>query len=133
MVLLVAGVAAPLTGCRLCCDLEDAAYSSYGGAWERTHRNSGRVGSLFDPAGAKSSQLVPRDSAADKSDARSRIAPLHEGESELPDAAPRQSPEIEKTEEETEQEFQERLRKFQQEKMLNAGVIPGDPTPPAFR
>jgi len=40
-------------GCTLApdCDLED--YGAYGGRWQRTLRNSGRVGSVFDPAGAQ--------------------------------------------------------------------------------
>ncbi len=52
---------APSTGCRLCCDNEDLAYPAYGGAWQRTRRDSGRVGSLFDPAGARAATLVSRD------------------------------------------------------------------------
>lgn len=40
-------------GCTLApdCDLED--YGAYGGRWQRTLRHSGRVGSVFDPAGAQ--------------------------------------------------------------------------------
>jgi len=51
----------PLSGCRICADCEDLAYPAYGGAWERTRRDSGRVGSLFDPAGAQSASLTDRD------------------------------------------------------------------------
>ncbi|TWU55040.1 hypothetical protein [Rubripirellula reticaptiva] len=50
-----------LGGCRICADCEDLAYPAYGGAWQRTNRESGRVGSVFDPGGAKLSELVNRD------------------------------------------------------------------------
>lgn len=50
-----------LGGCRICADCEDAAYPAYGGSWQRTIRNTGRVGSLFDPAGAKAFDLASRD------------------------------------------------------------------------
>ncbi|MEM6689580.1 MAG: hypothetical protein AAF664_09145 [Planctomycetota bacterium] len=49
-----------LPGCRLCCDTEDIAYPAYGGAWQRTIRDHGRVGSIFDPGGNKASLLVDR-------------------------------------------------------------------------
>jgi hypothetical protein len=48
-------------GCRICNDCEDMAYPAYGGAWTRTNRDSGRVASLFDPAGAKTSALTGRE------------------------------------------------------------------------
>lgn len=47
-------------GCRLCADGDDHAYPSYGGAWQRTHRDSGRVGSIFDPGGSRASDLSER-------------------------------------------------------------------------
>lgn len=61
--LVVIGLAllVPNVGCRLCCDGEDLAYPAYGGAWQRTRRVDGRVGSLFDPAGARTAELVSRD------------------------------------------------------------------------
>ena len=40
-------------GCRVCDSCDDCAYPTYGGSWERTNRNHGRVGSVFAPAGAK--------------------------------------------------------------------------------
>jgi hypothetical protein len=51
----------PAGGCRLCADCEDIHYPAYGGAWQRTRRDGGRVGSLFDPAGARVAELVERD------------------------------------------------------------------------
>lgn len=51
----------PAAGCRICADCEDLAYPAYGGAWQRTKRDSGRVGSIFDPAGGKASDLTNRE------------------------------------------------------------------------
>lgn len=51
----------PMMGCRLCGDADQHAYPAYGGAWQRTLRETGRVGSIFDPAGAKAPELVDRD------------------------------------------------------------------------
>ena len=48
------------TGCRLCAECEPEAYPSYGGAWQRTLREHGRVGSVFDPGGSRASDLHPR-------------------------------------------------------------------------
>lgn len=53
------------SGCRICQDCGDLDYPTYGGAWERTRRDSGRVGSIFDPAGARSATLSDREPAAD--------------------------------------------------------------------
>ena len=52
---------APTTGCRICAECEDLSYPAYGGAWQRTRRDGGRVGSIFDPGGARNSELVSRD------------------------------------------------------------------------
>jgi hypothetical protein len=62
--LVVIGLA-PLAGCRICADCEALAYPAYGGAWQRTRRDAGRVGSIFDPGGAKTSDLVSRDTPTD--------------------------------------------------------------------
>lgn len=39
------------TGCAICSSEFDNDYSAFGGAWERHDRRSGRVGSVFAPAG----------------------------------------------------------------------------------
>ena len=39
------------TGCALCGSPFDYTYSTYGGKWQREDETSGRVGSLFEPAG----------------------------------------------------------------------------------
>lgn len=54
-------VVVPLAGCRICADCDPEAYPAYGGVWERTNRDSGRVGSIFDPAGARDAALFSRD------------------------------------------------------------------------
>ena len=41
----------PGFGCRICQTCDE--YPAFGGSWQRTNRVSGRVGSVFDPAGAK--------------------------------------------------------------------------------
>lgn len=64
------------SGCTMAPDLDLDDYGAYGGRWQRTLRNSGRVGSVFSPAGAQ----VSYDDAPSSS---SMISP--EGE---PSAAP---------------------------------------------
>ena len=39
------------SGCALCCAPYDCDYLYQGGRWVRTNPSSGRVGSVFDPAG----------------------------------------------------------------------------------
>ena len=36
-------------------------YPAFGGSWQRTVRDSGRVGSIFDSAGGKVANLTDRD------------------------------------------------------------------------
>ena len=133
--LLIAAVASTGSGCRLCCDSEDIAYGAYGGVWERTNRDSGRVGSLFDAGGARVSSLSPRDSVENVDDQRSRIIPLEQEEDRRgePTEDPTDDSPEPKSDSETDQEFQDRLKKFEAERMLNAKVIPGNPIPPDHR
>jgi hypothetical protein len=42
---------AATTGCAMCGSPFDYTYSTYGGKWQRDDETSGRVGSLFEPAG----------------------------------------------------------------------------------
>lgn len=58
-ILLVA--LAQIAGCTIPLDCGDLDYPTYGGAWQRTRRDSGRVGSIFDPAGARVASLSPRE------------------------------------------------------------------------
>lgn len=140
--ILVTVLLGSASGCRLCCDSEDIAYPAYGGVWERIERNQGRVGSLYDPAGARASNLTDRNAPAENDDARSNIIPPQRLEEDLQDDSPIDPvPEPRpRSEGETEEEFEERLKKFQEEQMkdgdddmLNAMIIPGSPQPPSFR
>lgn len=47
-------------GCTLTSDQGDMDYPTFGGAWQRTRPDSGRVGSIFDPAGARLATLSPK-------------------------------------------------------------------------
>ena len=140
-----------LTGCRLCDNSEDLAYPTYGGAWQRTVRDQGRVGSLFDPAGAKASELVSRDTpiSADELE-RSR----HDGSntpkySEDEDDSSKDTQEDSSDNDEsqgddnrngdstedgesTDSDIEERKRKLR-EKDLEVKIVPGDPLPPLLR
>ena len=60
-----------VTGCTIPSDCGDLDYPTYGGAWQRTRRDGGRVGSVFDPAGARSPALVQRDQESDTENVRS--------------------------------------------------------------
>ena len=63
--LILVAVSFTASGCRICADCEDLDYPAYGGAWQRTLRQSGRVGSVFDPGGAKVASLVDRSTPED--------------------------------------------------------------------
>ncbi|WP_143543950.1 hypothetical protein [Rhodopirellula sp. MGV] len=132
-VLLVCVCIVTSGGCRLCCDREDAAFAAYGGAWKRLHRDSGRVGSLADPGGAKVGDLEDKMINLGETSSRSQvIPPNHSGRPDSQEA-PEDLPEsFTPRDEETEEEFQERMKRFQEEQ-LNAKVYPGSPTPPSFR
>ena len=56
---IVGGVV--IAGCTIPSDCGDLDYPTYGGAWQRTRRDAGRVGSVFDPAGARTATLSPRE------------------------------------------------------------------------
>lgn len=118
------------SGCRICCDVEDAAYPAYGGAWERTVRNNGRVGSLFSPAGAQSARLTPKEEVDSQKAADRFRDQFDESAFETEDPKDGELPKP-KSELESEEEFQERKRRLEEE-MLNASVILGAPRPPAL-
>ncbi|MEM6472873.1 MAG: hypothetical protein AAF802_25150 [Planctomycetota bacterium] len=128
--LLAAALLVPASGCRLCCDLEDAAYPAFGGSWTRTSRDSGRVGSLADPGGALSPQNLTPKRVVDEQRAEERFRNAPPAEDRGGDGNDQLMPEP-KRDSETEEEFQERKRRFEAE-MLNAGVILGRPAPPKF-
>ena len=114
------------SGCRLCCDLEDQAYSAYGGKWQRTDRDHGRVGSLFEPAGGVTSDLSEREIPRDET--RSRLAPSGNwDDEEYPDdlQLPGGPSEAEET---SEDEIEIR---FEEGESLDTAIVPGPPSPPA--
>ena len=46
-------VLAGTTGCAMCDNAQDGTYTAFGGKWQRDNPSSGRVASLFDPAGGQ--------------------------------------------------------------------------------
>jgi hypothetical protein len=46
-------VLAGTTGCAMCDNAQDWSYAAFGGKWQRDNPASGRVASLFDPAGGQ--------------------------------------------------------------------------------
>ena len=47
------------SGCAICASPGDDEYAAYGGRWQRTDRNNGRVGSVLDPAGVQPDSSPP--------------------------------------------------------------------------
>ena len=117
-----------LPGCRLCCEPDTEAFPAYGGVWERTQRNSGRVGSILDPGGVQNSALLPREQANKINTLQLPESPednLMEGEGD----SSKEGTEPE-TEQERDRKFEERRKRFEQEQMEEIDVIPGTPLPP---
>lgn len=147
---LITLLAGSMVGCRICPDTEDMAYPGYGGAWERTVRDRGRVGSLFDPAGARVASLVDkelppepdelqrRSDSTDNDDSSDRDMdrdPFGEDTSDL-DEPGRKDPmsldaDPDRDSEDTFDEDLERRRKELEElELQDIQVIPGEPLPP---
>ena len=137
----------PVAGCRICADCEDLAYPAYGGAWQRTNRDSGRVGSVFDPAGGKAPELVDRDDplSADTMERKRQIergggykelSPLDDGgkseEAEEPGVDPGNELRNRKLEDIPESEREEELRKKNLGD-INVRLIPAPPEPSELR
>ncbi|NND96303.1 MAG: hypothetical protein HKN47_03110 [Pirellulaceae bacterium] len=143
-----------LSGCRLCDTSEDLAYPAYGGAWQRTVRDSGRVGSLFDPAGARASELVSREApiTADELERSRREEedkadrPSDETDDEDPessasddpmDLGPDQNdgtPNLDPSDDSpSDPELEDRKRKLRDQDLEDIKIIPGDALPPLMR
>ena len=121
-------------GCRLCCDGEDLAYPAYGGAWERTNRDSGRVGSIFDPGGARVADLSPRTDGSPPRLFEPGDLEALEGEASNEMESPEATDSNDQQQDDA--EFQERLEEFRRQQRAAEGdeqdidVIPGRTLPP---
>jgi hypothetical protein len=146
---------APLSGCRICNNTEDLAYPSYGGAWERTIRDSGRVGSLFDPAGARSSALTAKDAAVTQDELeRGRraeedaMAPSDQGGKESMPAeentggentggentdGENSGDEPNLDEDKIDEDLKERMKELRDQDLDDVKIIPGESLPPLLR
>ena len=146
---LMLGSLIPLSGCRICADCEGIAYPAYGGAWQRTRRDSGRVGSIFDPGGAKASELVSRDMppSPDEYDRRrqeergDKISdPTMDDEDESVEEREREFDDRERMEEELRQKQLEDIEEKMEEELkkkdlddINVRIVPGQPMPPILQ
>lgn len=129
-------------GCRICASCEENAYAAYGGAWQRTTRENGRVGSLFDPAGGLASDLVSRDDPEKPADLeRARQEALGTGESDDDSGDEQMQDDAEDSEDRNllDRELDDinepkelELREKELED-INIHVIPGQPVPPLLR
>lgn len=137
----------PLAGCRICADCDEAAYAAYGGSWQRTVRDSGRVGSIFDPAGGLAPELSSRDTPMNPDELeRERQDALDKEETdpdrmesyERPDSSDEEVPKDKADElrqrklEDIEEEQEEELRMKELDD-INVRVFPGQPMPPELR
>ncbi len=138
----------PLGGCRICADCDENAYAAYGGAWQRTIRDSGRVGSIFDPAGGLTSELVPRDTPEDP-DAQERARQEARGsgaqdpdrigdgeddkqkQDDKEDSMDKANDLRQRKLDDIEEEKEDELRKKELDQ-INV-IFPGEPMPPALR
>lgn len=114
--LLVATLLSCSGGCRLCSNCEIDDYSAYGGAWERTRRDGGRVGSLYDPAGVQSDALANRD-APPSADELERQKQADSGEPSRDLDRSTDSPEPEESEEDRLRREMERDRELDELKL----------------
>ena len=77
-------VLAGLTGCAMCDNSQDGTYPAFGGKWQRDNPSSGRVASLFDPAGhhvettAAWTEATPAPEDAEPEDSAERLEPSPE-------------------------------------------------------
>jgi len=81
LALLIASTSLSM-GCAICCSPYDYAFGYYGGAWRRDALCTGRVGSVFAPAGTQ--VYVPKQKSEGELPA--------EGKSPTPEAYPKEKP-----------------------------------------
>jgi len=139
----------PSGGCRICAQCDDLDYPAYGGAWQRTRRDGGRVGSVFDPAGAKTAELVPRE-APEKPDERQRQQ-RSESQSDDPSMQDQYEADRDRQVDPDRLDLQEKMDQLRNKELedikedreqelrnrtpddIDVRVIPGEPVPPALR
>lgn len=114
-------------GCRLCCDSDDPAYSAYGGVWARTHRDTGRVGSVFDPGGAIAEKITPKEAIPDQ---RQQLYGTEDDQAPRPPDSTDPDPPETPSGENPGESFEERLERFKEQSLESIGVTPGQPLPP---
>lgn len=121
-VFIVALLLSSASGCRLCCDSGDADYSAYGGVWARTQRETGRVGSVFDPGGAIAEKITPKASIPDQ---RQQVYGNDDEQTPRPPDTTEPAPA-----DDSDESFEERLERFKEQSLESIGVTPGQPLPP---
>ena len=139
----------PSAGCRICAVCEPNAYGAYGGAWERTVRDTGRVGSMFEPAGGLASNLVSRDDPEDPDELERRRQQERSGGVTDPDRTDGQDQE--EADEAQDEELRDKAQELQERKLedieeekedelrkknlddINVRIMPGQPMPPVLR
>jgi hypothetical protein len=123
-------------GCTLTSDQGDMDYPTFGGAWQRTRPDSGRVGSIFDPAGARLATLSPKSPPRMEENERSAgesipsVPPENlPGKSKAPDKGrqPRDPEQPDNSASPSDRLGSERLRKLE---LHQTGIEPGEPAPP---
>lgn len=142
-----------LGGCRICPDCEDLDYPAYGGAWQRTLRDSGRVGSFFDPGGARTSELASRDSPITSSELERQsqessgeeeesddIESLEAEDSDSSDASDDEPDDLDLEESELDNRKLEDIELEREKELkgkslddIEVSIIPSQPVPPSLR
>ena len=96
-------VLAGSTGCAMCDNAQDWTYSAFGGKWQRDNPHSGRVASLFDPAGGQVMEQGLPSEAEPTPESTEEAAEPAEPLVEEPEAATEAAePQMEETKEATE-------------------------------
>lgn len=128
LVVLLGALAISINGgCRFCCDTEDLAYPTYGGSWERTRRNEGRVGSLFDPGGAMVANLSDREDVIPP-DERDRARTKAESDSDDDSVDATDDP----SQKEMDSDLEKKIERLRGKNLEDINIIPGEPLPPSI-
>ena len=119
-----------LSGCQICCEAPDE-YPAYGGAWERTDRLSGRVGSLLKPAGMKASVISDRDEPRTPEEIdRSRVGNTDENALE-PDKIDGGDT-GDSSSQQDDETLRDRIERLKKEQLEDINLQPRKPAPPSL-